>query len=51
MFNSPEGLSAEAFEELHEGHMDGVVALMTTWESLDCFMIYRKELDWDLMYD
>lgn len=50
VFNSPEGLSAEAFEELHDGHMDDVVTLMTTWESLGA-MIYRKELDWDLMYD
>mgnify|MGYP001166525524 FL=1 len=50
VFNSPENLNAEEFEEFHQGHMKDVVTLMTTWESLGA-MIYRKELDWNLMYD
>ena len=50
VFNSPEGLSAKEFEELHQGHMSDVVTLMTTWESLGA-MIFRDELDWNLMYD
>ena len=31
-------------------HMKDIVTLMTTWESIGA-MIYREELDWNLMYD
>tara|TARA_B100000575_G_scaffold164080_1_gene131114 strand:- start:149 stop:667 length:519 start_codon:yes stop_codon:yes gene_type:complete len=47
---TPEGLSAEEFEEFHQEDMSDVITLLTTWESLGA-MIFRKELDWDLMYD
>ena len=50
VFNSPENLSAKEFEEYHEDNMKDIVTLMTTWESIGA-MIYREELDWDLMYD
>ena len=50
VFNSPENLSAKEFEEYHKDNMKDIVTLMTTWESIGA-MIYREELDWDLMYD
>ena len=50
VFNSPEGMSAKEFEEYHGDDMKDIVTLMTTWESIGA-MIYRNELDWDLMYD
>ena len=50
VFNSPENMSAEEFEEYHGEDMKDIVTLMTTWESIGA-MIFREELDWDLMYD
>jgi hypothetical protein len=50
VFNSPEDLSAKDFEEYHGESMKDVLTLMTTWESIGA-MIFREELDWDLMYD
>ena len=50
VFNSPENLSAKEFEDHHQEDMKDIVTLMTTWESIGA-MIYRNELDWELMYD
>ncbi len=50
VFNSPNNLNAKEFEKLHAEHMKDIVTLMTTWESIGA-MIFRNELDWDLMYD
>jgi len=50
VFNSPDDLSAEEFEKYHGDDMKDIITLMTTWESIGA-MIYREELDWDLMYD
>jgi hypothetical protein len=50
LFNSPENMNAKEFEEFHGENMRDIVTLMTTWESIGA-MIFRDELDWDLMYD
>ena len=50
LFNSPEDMNAKEFEEHHGENMKDIVTLMTTWESIGA-MIFREELDWDLMYD
>ncbi len=50
IFNSPEGMNAKEFEDFHGEDMRDIITLMTTWESIGA-MIYRNELDWDLMYD
>ena len=43
-------MNAKEFEEHHGENMKDIVTLMTTWESIGA-MIFREELDWDLMYD